>query len=57
MAADLGNGPCENRVQYLFWDESYLTEEAAKLAAAAFCDGGPPQFTVPLNFNKLVHRK
>lgn len=57
MAADLGNGPCENRVQYWFWDESYLTEEAAKLAAAAFCDGGPPQFTVPLNFNKLVHRK
>ena len=46
MAADLSNGPCVNREHYWF-----RTEEAAKLAAAAF-HNGPPQFT--MDFNKLV---
>ncbi|RLN07448.1 hypothetical protein C2845_PM11G17300 [Panicum miliaceum] len=48
--------PCENRSQYWFWDYSYPTEKAAKLAAAAFYDGSA-QFTVPINFKKLVQRK
>ncbi|OEL19672.1 GDSL esterase/lipase, partial [Dichanthelium oligosanthes] len=48
--------PCQNRTQYWFWDVSNPTEQAAKLAAAAFYDG-PAQFTVPISFKKLVQRK
>lgn len=51
---DVGDGPCKNRGQYWFWDESYPTEKAAKLAATAFYNG-PAQFTKPVNFKKLVH--
>ncbi|GJM90919.1 hypothetical protein PR202_ga07245 [Eleusine coracana subsp. coracana] len=35
---------------------SSAAEQAAKLAAAAFYDG-PAQFTVPINFKKLVQGK
>nr|CAB3449659.1 unnamed protein product [Digitaria exilis] len=48
--------PCQNRSQYWFWDDLYPTEQAAKLAAAAFYDG-PAQFTVPFSFKKLVQKK
>ncbi|CAN6237897.1 unnamed protein product [Urochloa humidicola] len=48
--------PCQNRTEYWFWDEEYITEKAAKLAAAAFYDG-PSKFTMPINFKKLVQRK
>ncbi|CAL4969865.1 unnamed protein product [Urochloa decumbens] len=48
--------PCQNRAEYWFWDEEYITEKAAKLAAAAFYDG-PSKFTMPINFKKLVQRK
>ncbi|GJN19597.1 hypothetical protein PR202_gb06887 [Eleusine coracana subsp. coracana] len=51
-----GGSPCQNRKQYWFWDDLYITEQAAKLAAAAFYDG-PAQFTVPINFKKLVQGK
>lgn len=48
--------PCDNRAQYWFWDEGYTTEQAAKLAAAAFYDG-PARFTVPVNFKGLMEKK
>uniref|UniRef100_A0A0D9VF09 GDSL esterase/lipase n=1 Tax=Leersia perrieri TaxID=77586 RepID=A0A0D9VF09_9ORYZ len=48
--------PCENRKQYWFWDDSYMTEQADKLASAAFYNG-PARFTVPINFKRLVKIK
>lgn len=48
--------PCQNRKQYWFWDLSYTTERAAKLAASAFYDG-PARFTAPVNFKRLIKMK
>ncbi|XP_015688828.1 GDSL esterase/lipase At1g71250-like isoform X2 [Oryza brachyantha] len=48
--------PCENRKQYWFWDLSYTTERAAKLASCAFYDG-PARFTMPVNFKRLIKIK
>ncbi|KAL6646850.1 hypothetical protein ACP70R_015544 [Stipagrostis hirtigluma subsp. patula] len=54
--ARVGPPPCKNRKQYWFWDQSFTTEQAAKLAAAAFYNG-PVKFTLPVNFKKLVYGK
>lgn len=47
--------PCSNRKEYWFWDEGYTTEQAAKLAAAAFYSG--KTFTTPVNFKRLIAMK
>uniref|UniRef100_A0A0D9VF06 GDSL esterase/lipase n=1 Tax=Leersia perrieri TaxID=77586 RepID=A0A0D9VF06_9ORYZ len=40
--------PCDNRDQYWFWDGGYTTEQAAKVAAAAFFNG-TRKFTTPID--------
>ncbi|RLN09419.1 hypothetical protein C2845_PM11G17310 [Panicum miliaceum] len=47
--------PCSNRVEYWFWDDGYTTEQAAKLAAAAFYSG--KRFAMPVNFKRLITMK
>ncbi|TVU32418.1 hypothetical protein EJB05_24149, partial [Eragrostis curvula] len=47
--------PCSNRKDYWFWDDGYMTEQAAKVTAAAFYSG--KAFTTPLNFKRLIAMK
>ncbi|GJM90921.1 hypothetical protein PR202_ga07248 [Eleusine coracana subsp. coracana] len=47
--------PCDNRMEYWFWDDGYTTEQAAKVAAAAFYSG--KAFTAPVNLKCLVAMK
>ncbi|TVU23208.1 hypothetical protein EJB05_30175, partial [Eragrostis curvula] len=47
--------PCSNRKDYWFWDDGYMTEQAAKVTAAAFYSG--KAFITPVNFKRLIAMK
>lgn len=47
---------CDNPDEYWLWDPEFMTDQAAKLTAAAFYYG-PPQYTAPMTFKALLEKK
>ncbi|WVZ88739.1 hypothetical protein U9M48_035223 [Paspalum notatum var. saurae] len=50
--APMFGGACDNTMGYFFWDEGYISEQAAKLASAAFYNG--KAFAKPVNIRQLI---
>ncbi|XP_031401171.1 GDSL esterase/lipase At3g53100-like [Punica granatum] len=44
---------CQNRKEYLFWDQYHPTQAGAELAALTLFTGSPPS-VLPVNFSKLA---